>query len=139
MDDVSPSPDRIKRYVRTEYRDVLRAIDACADAVASDNGGPVGPNRETIVEPFRDALEESGVLGELPTVLADVVDATGHELPAPPAAAPPYVVVTSTGVLLRATLPPGRLVIAIEPFAVSRDETPPYRRRATLGVDVRVE
>lgn len=139
MDDRSPSPDRIRRYVRTEYADVLRTIDACADAVSSDRGEPLGRKREAIVEPFRSALEASGVLAELPGVLAAVVAETGHDLPAPPAAAPPYVVVTSTGVLLRATLPPGRLVIAIEPFAVSRDETPTYRRRPTLGVDVRVE
>lgn len=139
MDDPSPSPDRIRRYLRTEYDDVLRTIDACADAVASDGGQPLGREREAIVEPFRSALEASDVLAALPRVLADVVDEIDHDLPAPPAPAPPYVVVTSTGVLLRATLPPGRLVIAIEPFAVSRDDTPLYRRRPTLGVDVRVE
>lgn len=139
MEDRSPSPDRIRRYVRTEYADVLGTIDACADAVSSDCGEPLGRKRTAIVEPFRSALEDSDVLAELPAVLADVVDEIDHDLPAPPAPAPPYVVVTSTGVLLRATLPPGRLVIAIEPFAVSRDDTPTYRRRPTLGVDVRLE
>lgn len=135
MDDSDP----IRQYVRSEHGDVLRTIDACADAVGTDPGETVGPDRDAIVEPFRAALKAAGILSRLPALLADVVDEIGHELPAPPSPAPPYVVVTSTGVLLRVTLPPGRLVIAIEPFDVTRDATSPYRRRASLGLDVRIE
>lgn len=139
MDERAPSPDRIRRYVRSVHGNVLRAITDAADEVAPEPGEQIGSDRGAVVEPFRTALDESGVLPTLPTVLADVVDETGHELPASPAPAPPYVVVTSTGVLLRATLPPGRLVLAIQPFAVSRDSTPTYRRRDELRLDVRIE
>lgn len=139
MADSALTPHRIRRYVRSEHGDVLRAIRDAADGVAPEPGAAVGSDREAVVEPFRAALEESDVLSTLPGVLSDVVDETSHELPASPAAAPPYVVVTSTGVVLRVALPPGRLVVAMEPFAVSRGSPPTYYRREGLALDVRVE
>ncbi|MFC3958218.1 hypothetical protein [Halovivax cerinus] len=79
-------------------------------------------------------------MDDLRTVLTDLVDALGHELSAPVVPAPPYVVVTSTGVVLRATLPAGRLVIALEPFTIERDasatDAPTYRRRTDLATEV---
>lgn len=139
MTDAALKPDRIRRYVRSEHGAVLRAIRDAADGIAPERGAPIGSDREAVVEPFRAALEESGVLSTLPGVLSDVVDETSHELPASPAPAPPYVVVASTGVVLRVTLPPGRLVVAIEPFAVSGGSPRTYYRRDGLAVDVRVE
>lgn len=136
MSDTVDVTDRVCEHVRSEYPELLGTIGDCADAVASTWEGPAVSDRSAVVEPFRSGLEARDVPARLPDVLVDVVDGVGHELPARPVSAPPYVVVTSTGVLLRATLPPGRLVIAIEPFAVTRDTSPRYRRRDDVSLDV---
>ena len=54
-------------------------------------------------------------------MLAGAVSAVGEQLQARPVAGPPYVVVTSEGLLLRATLPGGRLVVTVAAFALERD------------------
>jgi hypothetical protein len=57
-------------------------------------------------------------------------------MPAPPVAAPPYVVVTSEGVVLRATIPDGRLVVTLRVFDVERGAETRYVRRSTVDVSV---
>jgi len=104
-----------REHLLAEHRDLLVATLDCADRVvgAAKEDGARGP--------LRDCLHERGLLGRFPGALSGAVGAAGHELPAAPAPAPPYVVVTDAGVLLRATLPPGRLVATVEAFAVERD------------------
>lgn len=89
--------------------------DAGADATAASRPG-VPPRGRTVRQSFRTALRDAGALERLPTVLASTVDHLGDALAATPVAAPPYVVVTSRGVLLRATLDRGRLVVEIQTF-----------------------
>jgi hypothetical protein len=56
----------------------------------------------------------------------------GGRLQADPVPAPPYVVVTSVGPLLRATLEAGRLVVTVRAFRVERgDGGTRYVRDAT--------
>jgi len=74
---------------------------------------------------------------------ADAVEATGYDLRASPVAGPPYVVVTSCGPVLRATIDPGRLVIRFDAFEVVRDSDPDrssaYRRLDGTQLEVSLE
>ncbi|MCU4742090.1 hypothetical protein [Natronoglomus mannanivorans] len=107
-----------RRRIQREHVTVCDGIDYCADQVVADWTSDRVTDREAVVEPLRDCLESSGILDRLPLVLSDAVDATGHELAATPVGAPPYVVVTSRGPVLRATIDPGRLVIRFDAFEV---------------------
>lgn len=155
--------DRVERRLSAEHSDVLDGLSTCADAVAAEwnadgaiprenetehgdeNPRETAPapsprttDRDAVVPPFRRALDAAGLLAHLPRVLSDLVTAAGRPMPAPPVAAPPYVVVTSEGVLLRASLGDGRLVVSLHVFDIDRAaaETGYVRRE---GVDARVE
>lgn len=110
------------------HTETLDAVLAAADVVAADwatlpDGRPATTERADLVDPFRSILDESGVLDALPELLAAAVDATGYTLPAVPVPAPPYVVVTSTGPVLRGTVEDGRLVVRIDCYEVTREST----------------
>lgn len=127
-----------RRRIRTEHAPVVDGIDDCADRVVDRWDTDLATDRDAVVGGLRSALEAADLLERLPAVLADAVDATGCELPAQPIPAPPYVVVTSRGPLLRATIDPGRLVIRFDAFEIVRsDRRACYRRRD--GVDLVVE
>ena len=109
---------------------VATALD-CADAVAAGWDGEATPDREQVVPPYRAALDRAGVLDAAPAVLRECVAAAGDELAADPVAAPPYVVVTGEGVLLRATLD-RRLLVHVRAFRLrpySEPGTPPRYER----------
>jgi hypothetical protein len=117
---VALAPDAAREYLRSERRDtVVRTLD-CATAVAAGWEDGATTDREQVVPPLRAALDRAGVLDSLPTVLSECVAAAGGELRATPVAAPPYVVITSVGPVLRATLEAGRLVVTIGAFRVER-------------------
>lgn len=113
--------------VATAAREVLAGgvTGAAADSpdgdrVEGDAGQPRRGRPASPSAPLRSALADAGVLDRCPAVLAALVDAAGFELPFEPAAAPPYVVVTSEGLLLRATVATGRLVVAVRAVEVRR-------------------
>lgn len=85
-----------------------------------EDGRLATPDRDALIPVFRSVLGDRGILGELPELLAAAVDAAGYELPATPVPAPPYVAMTSTGPVLRATVADGRLVVRIDCFEVVR-------------------
>lgn len=122
-------PDAASEFVRDEHAGVVARVGSCADAVAASWDGERVADADAIVPPLEACLREGGVLSALPDVLAGAVDAAGAELPAQPVAAPPYVVVTSRGPVLRATLPDGRLVVRVAVFRVTDDGR--YERAAT--------
>lgn len=113
--------DAAREYVRSEHAEVLTAVDACADAVADFWDESWTTDASEVVDRLRACLSENGVLDALPDVLAGAVAAAGGELSASPVAAPPYVVVTSRGPILRATLGDARLVVRFEAFRVTDD------------------
>ena len=133
MDDSLAS---VRSHLRSTYGNILAAIAASADATADSWPGESVTERQRVVDPFRSALDERDVLDELPGLLEDLVATVGEDLTASPVAAPPYIVVTSTGVLLRGTLPGRRLVVAVSPFAVDRNPSPTYYRRDELAIEV---
>lgn len=125
---MSDVPDRVRAALRDEHPDLVAAVAECADAVAAAWDGDDAADRAAVVPPFRAALGERGVLAAAPDALATAADAAGFALPAEPVAAPPYVVVTSRGLALRATTDGGRLVVTVEAFAVERGDDVRYVR-----------
>ncbi|THE63327.1 hypothetical protein D8Y22_18670 [Salinadaptatus halalkaliphilus] len=132
-----------RRRLQAEHDEVVAAIDRCGDAVADPWDSSRTTDRGAVTARLEAALEESGLLSRLPRVLADVVAATGYALQAQPVAGPPYVVVTSRGPILRATIEPGRLVVRFDVFDVVRsgsaDEPVAYRRRDGVRLTVSLE
>lgn len=126
-------PGAARASVRAR-EDLLDAVAACADAVADTWDGRRVADSDSVTPRLHGVLDDTGVLDVLPGVLADAVDAAGGDLPAEPVAAPPYVVVTSRGPLLRATLDDARLLVRFDCFRVTEEG---YERRD--GVDVTVE
>lgn len=124
--------DAVREHVLAERRPLVEGVLACADGVAADweDGGTT--DRAAVVDPFESLLEASGLTETFPTLLAECVDRAGATLSARPVAAPPYVVVTSEGVVLRATLDEERLVVTLRAFEVDRSgERPRYVRGPT--------
>jgi hypothetical protein len=109
-----------REHLLSARRPTVEATLACADHVAGSWEGRETTDRGAVVEPFERLLERSELLERYPTVLAECVSAAGGTLRASPVALPPYVVVTSRGVVLRATLDGGRLVAAVEAFSLDR-------------------
>ncbi|MXV62267.1 hypothetical protein GS429_09365 [Natronorubrum sp. JWXQ-INN-674] len=132
-----------RRRIQDEHVAIVEGIDHCAAQVAEPWDTARTTDRNAVTDSLRAALESTGLLEQLPLVLADVVDATGYQLRAQPVAAPPYVVITSRGPILRATIDPGRLVIRFDVFDVVRDgdpgRLPAYRRRNGVRLDVSLE
>jgi len=122
-----------REHLLSEHRDLLAATLACADRVAD------AAREDGARGPLRECLRERGLLERFPAALSGAVEAAGQELPAAPAPAPPYVVVTDAGVLLRATLPPGRLVVTVEAFTVERNPRRYVRGGETPEAALRVE
>ncbi|WP_439026483.1 hypothetical protein [Haloarchaeobius sp. DT45] len=119
------------------YETLICDVGDCADAVAAAWEGPPTDRRE-VVEPLTALLRRRGILAQLPEVLASAVDAAGYDLRADPVPAPPYVVITSTGPVLRATVADGRLVVRVECFELVPDDgggKPRYGRRDVAPED----
>ncbi|MFC7137030.1 hypothetical protein [Halobaculum litoreum] len=143
MTDAGDGPDpttAVRERLLAEHGPLFDAVDACADAVADRWAGDATADRDAVVPALREALAAAGALDRLPALLATAADALGVRLPAAPVAAPPYLVVTATGPVVRATLPAvGRLVVSLDVFAVDRSgETPRYRRVDGDGVALSV-
>ena len=110
-----------RRYVLDEHGNVVDGVADCADRVAAAWDAPP-TDRDGVVQPLTAVLRQTELLGRLPAVLAGAVDAAGYEMHASPVAAPPYVTVTSTGPVCRATVADGRLLVRFEHFRVERVE-----------------
>ncbi len=122
--------------LRTAHRDLLSGVLDVADDVASDWAGASAADRSAVVDPLRERLEASGLLGRCPAVLTDLIEAIDRSPPARIVAGPPYVAVTSVGPVLRATLEDGRLVATLRAFVVDRSDGVRYRRGPTTPEDV---
>lgn len=115
--------DAAREHLRSEHRDLLATTLDSAAAVAAGfettvDGDPATRESSGVRENLRTALDRAGALDAFPAALAGAVDAAGATIPAPPVAAPPYVAVTSTGPVLRATLGDARLVVRVAVFEV---------------------
>lgn len=118
--------DRARAYVRTEHDSLVAAIEDRADALAASDGS-LTDGRE-VAAALEAALARDGLLAALVPVLEGALDAAGLAPTASPVAAPPYVVVTSRGPLLRASTADGRLVVTIRVFEPRRGDGLAYAR-----------
>lgn len=133
---MNDSERRIRDRLLAIHSEPVAATIEAADAVAASWDGPA-TGREAVVEPLSAVLEHTGLRERYPAMLATGADVLGESLSAPPVAVPPYVVITGTGPVLRASLPAGRLVLRLAVFAVERDPKR-YRRRGQSPEDVLV-
>lgn len=117
--DGGEGPAAVRRRLLADHQDTLAGVVDAADAVAADHDGPAA-DAEGVTGPLSAALERRSLLEPLLAVLATAADAVGTDLPHEPAAAPPYLTVTSRGPVLRATTDAGRLVVVGGVFAVER-------------------
>lgn len=132
MSESDPAAAAREHLLAVERETIAAVLDA-ADAVVSVDAGATGEawfrlddgrfatsDREALVPQLREELSNRRLLHELTGLLATAVDAAGYQLAARPVPAPPYVAMTSTGPVLRATVDAGRLVVAIDCFEVVR-------------------
>jgi hypothetical protein len=125
----------VRTCLLERHRDVLVVALSCADAVAGGWPGDATTDRAAVVGPYRDALAEAAVRKPLVAAFQDCVGAGGHRLAAAPVPAPPYLVVTGRGVVLRGPLNGGgRIVVTLRAFDVA-----PYRRGPDLPAALSVE
>jgi hypothetical protein len=125
--------DAVHDYLVAEHAEVIEAVRACAVAAATAGTDDAGRSDTSAVRRGIEAcLREAGVWEDLPSVLVGCVERTGERLGATPVPAPPYVAATVTGVVLRATLDTGRLVVAVDALTVDRK-----RDGGTTGVGLR--
>jgi hypothetical protein len=123
----SPDGDPIARareYLLAERRGFLAGVLTPADGLDDPDA-----------DALRAALESRGLLERSPAVLGETVEAIGRELPHEPVAKPPYVVVTSAGLVLRAVFGDDRLVITVAAFEYRGGE---WVRHATPEAALRV-
>ncbi|MFH5797057.1 hypothetical protein [Haladaptatus sp. CMAA 1911] len=123
-------PERVREYLRSEGKETTVATLRCADRVAEGWDGDSTTSRNAVVGPLSRELRETGLMARFPDLLSAAVAAAGFSLPARPVPAPPYVVVTSRGPVLRATLTGGRLVVSFLLFDVIRGSETRYVRAA---------
>lgn len=110
-----------------------RTLDAVLDAAATVTeswNGEATTDRTAVVDPLRRALVAGEVDEALLVLLVDAVAATGFDLCATPVPAPPYLVVTGEGPVLRGTVADGRFVLTVGVFAVERTDAGPRYVRA---------
>lgn len=120
-----------RRYLLAEHGDTLAAVVAAADAVSDGWTGPATTDRAAVVDPLRRRLELTGHWQQFPGLLRGAAEAAGLGLVAEPVAAPPYLVMASTGPVFRGTALAGRLVISVRVFEVDREGSVRYRRGAS--------
>lgn len=119
--DADPPEAVVRERLRAEHRPFLDAVATAASRTAERWDGESTGDRTAVVEPFERVLRQTGTLDVAPVALATAVGAAGGQLQADPVPAPPYVAVTSRGVVLRATTDVGRVVVTVATFAVARD------------------
>lgn len=126
-------PAGVPRHIDAQYGETLDAIRAAA--VRASNEWPADGARQghRVRAALRAELAAAGLRHDLVPLLEDAVAAVGGQLGARPVPEPPYVVVTSLGVVLRATLDDHRLVVEL---AVFEHEGTRYRLRDDVGVSV---
>jgi hypothetical protein len=117
----APGTDAVRDYLLTEHRNIVEAVRDCTVAAAEAETDDDRRSETTAVRRGTETrLREAGVWTTLPGVLAGCVRAFGRELSATPVPAPPYVAPTATGVVLRATVDGGRLVVSVDALTVER-------------------
>jgi len=128
--------ERVRRRLHADHAETLDRVWRVADAVAAEWASPP-TDRAAVVDPLERQLADD-TLTDLLELLSTAVETLGESLPADPVPAPPYLAVTATGPVLRATLSERRLVVELRAFAVDRDGDRATYRRGDDTVRVRL-
>lgn len=147
MDDEAPNPgDRgdgretaarsVEAFLARDYRETIEAVVESARAVAASWEKDHATSREDVAGPLAAELDRRALRPRLADLLVGAADAAGLSLAARPVPGPPYVVVTSTGPVLRGTAARVRLVVGIRVFEVVRGKPTRYRHRRGEPADV---
>lgn len=120
---ISLDGDAARERLISRHGEVLARTLDCAAGVAAAfettvDGRPASERSRTVRGNLGAALDRTGLRDVYAELLPDLVAAAGGTMTTTPVAGPPYVAVTSTGPVLRATLDGGRLVVRIEVFVV---------------------
>ena len=108
-----PPIDAAREHVRDAHRETVAAVLERADEAAATLDEPA--SRGAVVAAMESAVDDD-LRDALVDLLRGAVDATGRGLPAEPVPAPPYLVSTARGPLVRATVDDGRLVVLLRAF-----------------------
>jgi hypothetical protein len=128
--------DRARSHVLDAHRGAVEAVLTAGAAAAADVPAPA--ERRVVETCLELALRGDDLPARLVGVLRDTVDALGFDLAAEPVAAPPYVVITARGPMLRATLDAGRLVVLVRTFERTATGYVPAGTDPDGAVEVRV-
>lgn len=126
--------DAVRERLLEAHRPALERALACADAVAAGWDGETTTDRSAVVGRYETVLRRAGALEPLVAALVDALEYAGYELQGTPIAKPPYLAVTSRGVVLRGSLSSGRIVVTLRAFDID-----PYRRGPALPEALVVE
>lgn len=123
-----------RRHLLEEHEATLEAVSECLDAVADSLDLPA--DRATVVGRQRTAFERADIVDPLVDLLDSALAATGAKPEAPIVAAPPYLVFTGRGPMLRATVDGTRLVVLLQRFELDGERQ--YVATDEFRVDVAV-
>jgi len=104
----------------TTIADVIDAGERVANAWPDSSMS----DPETVTTPLEHLLRSSGLTEDLLELVGDGMRSVGESPDEKMVPAPPYLTITSSGPICRATIPErGRLVIELELFTVDRNPT----------------
>jgi hypothetical protein len=121
----------VRERLLAEHAGSIDRVWEAADGVVTAWPDTETTDRAAVVDPLERRLRADRTLDRLLSLLETATTALGTRLPATPVAAPPYLVVTATGPILRATLSDrgDRLVVELRAFVVDRTGGEPTYRR----------
>lgn len=132
---VSIETAHIADKLRATHSETIAVIGASADSVQNCLDAS-SANRDTVVGELKAELRRRNRYAVLPELLETAIQTIGLELPTEPVAAPPFVVITGRGPVLRAVFEAGRLIVRIRVFERVEDGSGCYERAGTtLSVD----
>ena len=130
--------ESVSRLVEHTEPELLYRIETAAERVVNTWSGTSVTDPSAVREPFVDAIDDLDVRPMACTLIGSVTDRFGLEAVASPVPAPPYVVVTTGKIVLRATLADGRLVMELAAFEVRTRPSRVYERRDSVAVSARI-
>lgn len=110
-------PSAAETRLHGEHGETLATVESALAVAAEGLDTPAG--REQVVARQEAALRAAEAFDPLVGLLEAAVDASGADLAARPVAAPPYVVLTGRGPLLRGSDGDRRLVVLLRGFELA--------------------
>ncbi len=125
MNDVTPLEleRQARQWILSEHTALIAAVREAAATVAEARNGKSGSLTSSPRDAVARELVDRGLMARFPAVLLDLARATDLEPAARLVAAPPYVSINGTAVILRLPVPEFRLVVSIRTFRIDRRPT----------------